>query len=65
MERLGIVWIDMTITTRHSEVDAVFSEYFDIRYGPAPDRLERELEIEPGEILVFEFEDGCPGSRGG
>ena len=56
MERLGIVWIDMTITTRHSEVDAVFSEYFDIRYGPAPDRLERELEIEPGEILVFEFD---------
>lgn len=56
MERLGIVWIDMTLTTRHSEVDAVFSEYFDIRYGPDPDRLEKELQIEPGEVLVFEFD---------
>ncbi len=56
MDRLGLVWIDMTLTTRHSEVDAVFSEYFDIRYGPPPDRLEKELQIEPGEVLVFEFD---------
>ena len=56
MERLKIVWIDMTIATRHSELDPIFDEYFDIRYGPAPNRLAVELDAGPGEVLVFEFD---------
>lgn len=56
MERLKIVWIDMTIATRHSELDPIFDEYFDIRYGPSPNRLAVELDPGPGEVLVFEFD---------
>ncbi len=56
MERPKIVWIDMTITTRHSEVDAHFLESFDIRYGSVPDLLQNELDIQPGEALAFEFD---------
>ena len=56
MERPKIVWIDMTITTRHSEVDAHFLESFDIRYGSVPNLLQNELDIQPGEALAFEFD---------
>ncbi len=56
MERPKIVWIDMTITTRHSEVDAHFLEAFDIRYGSVPNLLQNELDIQPGEALAFEFD---------
>ena len=56
MERLKILWIDMMIATRHSELDPIFDEYFDIRYGPAPNRLDVELDPRPGEVLVFEFD---------
>ncbi len=56
MERPKIVWIDMTIATRHSEVDAHFLESFDIRYGSVPNLLQNELDIQPGEALAFEFD---------
>ena len=56
MDRPKRVWIDMTITTRHSEVDAHFLEHFDIRYGSVPNLLQNELDIQPGEALAFEFD---------
>ena len=56
MGRPKIVWIDMTIAMRQSEVDAHFLEYFDIRDGSASDLLQSKLELEPGEALVFEFD---------
>ena len=56
MERPKIVWIDMTIATRHSELDAHFLESFDIRYGSVPNLLQNELDIQPGEALAFEFD---------
>lgn len=56
MDRPKLLWLDMTITTRHSDVDVRFLDYFDIRYGSAPDRLDCELDIRPGETLVFEFD---------
>ncbi len=56
MDRPKIVWIDMTIATRHSEVDAHFLESFDIRYGTVPNLLQNELDIQPGEALAFEFD---------
>ncbi len=56
MERPAIMWIDMTITTRHSELDAHFPEFFDIRYGSVPDSRENELDLRPGEALAFEFD---------
>ena len=56
MERPAIMWIDMTITTRHSELDAHFLEFFDIRYGSVPDSRESKLELQSGEALAFEFD---------
>ena len=56
MHRPKIVWIDLTITTRHSEVDAHFLEHFDVRDGSASDLLQSNLELELGEALVFEFD---------
>ena len=56
MERPALMWIDMTITTRHSELDAHFPEFFDIRYGSVPDSRENKLELRPGEALAFEFD---------
>ena len=56
MERPAILWVDMTITTRHSELDTLFFEYFDIRYGTVPNPAEGELQLGPGEALAFEFD---------
>ena len=56
MERPKVMWIDMTITTRHGEVDARFNDYFDIRYGSVPSRLDFQLELENGEAIFFEFD---------
>ena len=56
MDRPKIVWFDLTITTRHSEVDAHFLQFFDIRYGSVPNLLQNELDIQPGEALAFEYD---------
>ncbi len=56
MDRPKIVWIDLTITTRHSEVDAHFLDHFEIRYGSAPNLLQNELDLQPNEALAFEFD---------
>ncbi len=56
MPRPAIVWFDMTIATRHSEVDGHFLDYFDIRYGSVPNLVDGELDLQPGEALAFEFD---------
>jgi AraC-like DNA-binding protein len=46
----------MTITTRHSEVDARFSEYFDIQYGTLSNDREIDAGTLHGAALAFEFD---------
>ena len=54
--RPTLAWIDMTIVTRHSELDPLFFEYFDIRFGSVPNSLDSNLELQPGEALAIEFD---------
>ncbi len=56
VNKINIVWIDMTIATRHSEVDAIFHDFFNIRYCDVSDRAVSELKLEPGDALAFEFD---------
>ncbi len=56
IERPALAWIDMTIATRHSELDPLFFEYFDIRFGSVPNSLDSNLELQPGEALAIEFD---------
>lgn len=56
IERPTLAWIDMTIATRHSELDPRFFEYFDIRFSAAPSALDNNLELQPGEALAIEFD---------
>ena len=56
MEQLTLVWIDMTITTRHAEVDRKFQDNFDIRHCSNPGDLEEELEGNSGIAVCFEFD---------
>ena len=56
MERPTLIWFDMTITTRHAEIDQYFVDHFDIRYRLNSNRPEDELELEPGVAICFEFD---------
>ena len=56
MEQLTLVWLDMTITTRHAEVDRKFQDHFDIRHCSNPGDLEEELERKSGIAICFEFD---------
>ncbi|NIO41271.1 MAG: AraC family transcriptional regulator [Burkholderiales bacterium] len=56
MQKPHLVWVDMTITTRHSEVDARFSEYFDIQYGSVLNDCEVDASQLHGKALAFEFD---------
>ncbi len=56
IERPALAWIDMTIATRHSELDPLFFEYFDIRFVSFSNSLDCNLELHPGEALAIEFD---------
>ena len=56
MEQLTLIWFDMTITTRHAEVDRKFQDNFDIRYCSNHSHLEEELEGKSGVAICFEFD---------
>jgi len=56
VERLTLIWFDMTITTRHAEIDRNFENHFDIRYCSKLSHLEEALEVEPAIAICFEFD---------
>jgi len=56
VERLTLIWFDMTITTRHAEIDRNFQEHFDIRYCSDIRELEEKLAEEAGVAICFEFD---------
>ncbi len=56
MERPKLIWFDMTITTRHAEIDQNFLDYFDVHYNLNARHPENELELEPGVAICFEFD---------
>ncbi len=56
MERQTLVWFDMTIATRHAEIDRNFQDHFNIRYCSNLRQLERVLEAETGIAICFEFD---------
>jgi len=56
VERPLLIWFDMTITTRHAEIDQRFQDHFDIRYCSNPSRPEEEFDLEPGTAFCFEFD---------
>lgn len=56
MERLTLIWFDMTITTRHAEIDKNFQDHFEIRYCSNLGHLEAILEGESEIAICFEFD---------
>lgn len=56
MERPKLIWFDMTITTRHGELDQKFQDNFDIRYSSNPSHPQKDLELEAGAAACFEFD---------
>ena len=56
MQRTKLIWFDMTITTRHAEVDRRFQEHFDIQCCSNPSCPEKEYELESGVAFCFEFD---------
>ena len=56
MERLTLIWFDMTITTRHSEIDRNFQDHFDIRYCSNLSHLEEELAENSTVAICFQFD---------
>lgn len=64
MEPLKLIWLDLTITTRHAEVDRNFDDHFDIHYCPNAARLEEELEEETDSPVAICFEFDYPDRPG-
>ena len=56
MERLTLIWLDMTITTRHAEIDRNFQEHFDVRHCSNLTGIEEELQVGSGIAICFEFD---------
>jgi len=56
VDRPKIIWFDMTITTRHAEIDQNFLDHFDIHYVSNPKRPHDELELESAVAICFEFD---------
>ena len=56
MEPLKLIWFDMTITTRHAEIDGNFQDHFDIRYCSNLRHIEEALEAETVIAICFEFD---------
>lgn len=56
MDRLTLIWFDMTITTRHAEIDQNFQDHFNIRYCTDLRNIEEILEEEPGVVICFEYD---------
>lgn len=52
----ALIWFDLTITTRHAEIDKNFQNHFDIRYCSDARQLEEALEAESGIAICFEFD---------
>ncbi len=56
MERLTLIWFDLTITTRHAEIDQNFQDHFDIRHCSSASHLEERLKTDSGIAICFEFD---------
>jgi AraC-like DNA-binding protein len=56
VERPKLLWLDMTIATRHAEVDRDFSEHFDIQHCPMPNGPDDELLSQSASAILFEFD---------
>jgi len=56
VEAPALIWFDLTITTRHAEIDKNFENHFDIRYCSDTRHLEEALEEGSGVAICFEFD---------
>ena len=56
MERLTLIWFDMTITTSNAEVDQKFHDHFDILYVSSPNDLEDHQNLESAVAICFEYD---------
>ena len=56
VEAPALIWFDMTITTRHAEVDRNFQDHFNIRNCTDIRQLEEMLEEVSGIAICFEFD---------
>ena len=56
MDRLTLMWFDMSITTRHAEIDQNFQNHFNIRYCSDLRNIEEILAEESGVVICFDFD---------
>ncbi len=56
VNQLTLFWLDMTITTRHAEIDRNFQDHFNIRNCSDIRHLEEMLEGASGIAICFEFD---------
>ena len=56
MEHAELIWIDMTVTTRHGEVDSQFQKHFSILHSVNSEHPERDPALESGAALCFDYD---------
>ena len=56
VEKLSMLWVDLTVSEEEDGLPIGMQEFFDIRYCDKPEDLERTLEQFTPDVLCFDFD---------